>query len=150
MKLRILAGAADRIVGAALPLMIAGLVANLLRPALFRMGAGVGGTVAGVVLLAVGVPAWIGSAVQILANVPKGRLITTGPFAVVLHPLYTSVALLVLPGLGLLLDTWLGPAAGAVLYASSRIFSGSEEKMLAKLFPAEYPAYRARVLLPWL
>ncbi len=67
-----------------------------------------------------------------------------------LHPLYTSVALLVLPGLGLLLDTWLGPALGVTLYVSSRLFSGSEEKTLASLFPKEYPAYRSRVVLPWL
>jgi protein-S-isoprenylcysteine O-methyltransferase Ste14 len=150
MKLKALVGAGDRVVGAALPLILAGLAANVLRPEWFRMGAGIGGQVAGIVLLAVGVPVWITSAIQILSNVPKGRLITKGPFAVVLHPLYTSVALLVLPGIGLLLDTWLGPAAGAVLYISSRVFSGSEEKMLAKLFPADYPAYRKRVLLPWL
>jgi protein-S-isoprenylcysteine O-methyltransferase Ste14 len=67
-----------------------------------------------------------------------------------LHPIYTSVALLVLPGLGLLLSTWLGPALGVILYIASRLFSRSEEKMLASIFPAEYPAYRARVLLPWL
>jgi protein-S-isoprenylcysteine O-methyltransferase Ste14 len=67
-----------------------------------------------------------------------------------LHPIYTSVALLVLPGLGLALDTWLGVAVGAILYAASRIFSKSEEKILAALFSTEYQAYRARVLLPWL
>jgi protein-S-isoprenylcysteine O-methyltransferase Ste14 len=36
------------------------------------------------------------------------------------------------------------------MYASSRIFSPREERMLGTLFPSEYPAYRARVLLPWL
>ena len=150
MNLKVLVGAGDRVMGLALPFFAAGLAANLVRPDWFRMGSGTGGLVAGIVLLAVGVPAWIASAVQILVNVPRGKLITTGPFAVTRHPLYTSVALLVLPGLGFLLDTWLGPAAGAVLYGSSRLFAGREEKLLAKLFPTEYPAYRTRVLLPWL
>ena len=45
---------------------------------------GAGGLVAGIVLLAVGVPAWIASAVQILVNVPRGKLITTGPTRVLL------------------------------------------------------------------
>jgi protein-S-isoprenylcysteine O-methyltransferase Ste14 len=67
-----------------------------------------------------------------------------------LHPLYASVALLVLPGLGLVLDTWRGPAVGAILYIASRLFAGSEEKILASIFPKEYQAYRDRVLLPWL
>lgn len=66
------------------------------------------------------------------------------------HPIYTAVALLVLPGLGLLLDTWMGAVVGAILYASSRIFAKSEDNLLASLFPTEYKAYRARVLLPWL
>jgi len=57
---------------------------------------------------------------------------------------------LTLPGVGLVLDTWLGPALGVILYVSSRIFSPAEEKLLAKYFPMEYPAYRGRVLLPWL
>ena len=150
MKLKVLVGSGDRVMVLAAPFIVVGVVANILWPAVFRMGAGLGGVIAGLALLVVGVPVWLTSVVQILVNVPRRRLITSGPYAVVLHPLYTSVALLVLPGLGLLLDTWLGPALGAVLYASSRLFAGAEEKLLAKYFPAEYPAYRSRVVLPWL
>jgi protein-S-isoprenylcysteine O-methyltransferase Ste14 len=50
----------------------------------------------------------------------------------------------------LVLDTWLGPALGGVLYLASRFFERTEEKSLATDFPNEYPAYRKRVLLPWL
>jgi len=64
--------------------------------------------------------------------------------------LYTSVALLVLPGCGLLFDSWVGAAMGIVLYISTRLFAPEEERLLAKLFPAEYPAYRSKLLLPWL
>jgi protein-S-isoprenylcysteine O-methyltransferase Ste14 len=150
MKLKFLVGAGDRVMGLTLPFIVIGVAANIIWPAVFRMGSGTGGLIAGIVLLVIGVPLWITSAVQILVWVPRKTLITTGPFALMLHPLYTSVALLVLPGLGLVLDTWLGPALGVILYVSSRIFSPSEEKLLAKYFPNEYPAYRAKVLLPWL
>jgi protein-S-isoprenylcysteine O-methyltransferase Ste14 len=150
MKLKALVGAGDRVMGLALPFIVIGVVVNILRPAWFDMRSATGGIIAGIVLLAIGVPAWLTSVVQILYWVPRRTLITTGPFAVVLHPLYTSVALLVFPGVGLLLDTWLGFALGAILYASSRISSPREEAMLAKFFPEEYPKYRARVLLPWL
>jgi hypothetical protein len=36
------------------------------------------------------------------------------------HPLYTAVALLVVPWLGFLLDTWLGAVIGEGLYLASR------------------------------
>jgi hypothetical protein len=41
-------------------------------------------------------------------------------------------------------------ALGAVLYVSTRIFAPAEEKLLERYFPVDYPAYRAKVLLPWL
>jgi protein-S-isoprenylcysteine O-methyltransferase Ste14 len=150
MKLKILVGAGDRVMGFTLPFIVVGVVANILWPPVFRLGLGVTGVVIGIVLLAIGVPLWLTSVAQILVNVPKGRLITTGPFALMLHPLYTSVALLVFPGCSFLIDTWVGFALGAILYLSSRIFSRAEEKILAGIFPKEYPAYRSRVLLPWL
>jgi len=148
--LKTLVGAGDRIMALSLPFIGVGVAANIAWPAVFHMGLGTGGLVAGIVLLLIGVPLWLISAVQLLVYVPRKTLITNGPFRLMLHPVYTSVALLVCPGLGLALDTWLGPALGAVLYVSSRIFSGSEEKILATDFPTEYPAYRERVLLPWL
>ena len=150
MHLKVLVGDGRRIMTLTLPFVILGVVLNILRPAWFTLGFGTGGLVAGIVLLAAGVPMWLSSVALILIRVPQKKLITTGPFAVVLHPLYTSVALLVIPGLGLLLGTWVGFAIGAVLYISSRIFAPGEEAILQKVFPAEYAAYRKKVLLPWL
>jgi protein-S-isoprenylcysteine O-methyltransferase Ste14 len=150
VKLRELIGAGDRIMAFTLPFAALGVVANVLRPSWFRIDLRTAGLVVGTVVLALGVLAWAGSALLVLVQAPRGRLITRGPFAVVLHPLYTSVALLVLPGIGLLLDSWLGFALGAVLYLGARLFAPTEERSLAAAFPSEYPAYRARVLLPWL
>jgi proline iminopeptidase len=149
-KLRALVGAGDRIAGLTAPFVFLGLAANVLWPSVFRTGLGPVGLAVGAALLVVGVPLWLTSAMQLLVLVPKGRLITGGPFALVLHPVYTSVALLVLPGLGLLLGSWLGVLLGGVLYAAARRFERSEERELATRFPDEYAAYRKRVLLPWL
>ena len=150
MKLKTLVGAGDRIAALTLPFAALGLAANLRFPEVFRMGLGAGGKLAGIVCLVAGVPLWLTSVVQILVLVPRGTLITSGPFSLVLHPLDTSVALLVIPGLGLVLDSWLGLAVGAVLYLSTRLFAPAEERELAARFPDEYPRYRQRVLLPWL
>lgn len=150
MKLKVLVGEGSHVMDLTLPFAAAGIAANLILPQVFRPGFRPAGTIVGIALLAVGVPLWLTSAVQILVNVPKKRLITTGPFALVLHPLYTFVALLVIPGTGLLLETWVSLAIGVVLYAANRIYSPREEHLLERCFPAEYPAYRRRVLLSWL
>jgi len=145
--LRQLIGAGDRILALTLPFAAIGIAANLRWPSVFRLGDGATGTIAGIILLAVGVPVWLTRVVQIIANVPRGRLITTGPYALLLHPLYTAVSLFVVPGIGLLFDSWVGLAIGAVMFLSSRLYASSEERELAERFPVEYPAYRAKVLL---
>ena len=101
-----------------------------------------------IVVLAFGVIVWAWSVVLILARVPRGELITTGPFAIVRHPLYTSVALLVLPWLGFLLNSWLGAALGIALYVAARRYETDEETELANTFDGAWEDYRADVLFP--
>jgi protein-S-isoprenylcysteine O-methyltransferase Ste14 len=86
----------------------------------------------------------------IVTRVPRGELIPHGPYALLKHPLYTGVALLVLPALGILLDSWLGIALGAVLYAGSRMYSPEEERELSDTFGAAWDDYCKRVIIPWL
>lgn len=148
--LALLVGAGDRIMLLTLPFAVGGIAANVLWPSAFDLGLGTARLLAGGALLAVGVPLWFTSAAQILLLVPRGKLITRGPFAIVRHPLYTSVALLVVPGVGLLFDSWLGLALGLVLYVVSRRCAPAEEQELETRFSEEYAAYRKRVLLPWL
>ena len=91
---------------------------------------------------------WIWSVVLILTKVPKGELITGGPYAIVKHPLYTAVALLVLPWVGFLLNTWLGAVIGIALYIGSRIYEPEEEARMSEAFGARWDAYRRSVLIP--
>ena len=86
----------------------------------------------------------------ILSRVPRGELITTGPYAVVKHPLYSSVGLLVLPAVGVLLGTWLGAVIGVAVYVGSRLFAPAEEAQLRQQFGSEWDAYTRSVKLPWL
>ena len=80
----------------------------------------------------------------------EGRLATTGPYAWVRHPLYTAVALLVLPWIGFLLGTWLGVLIGGALYGGSRIFAPEEEASLSRTFGDAWRDYSASVRLRWL
>jgi protein-S-isoprenylcysteine O-methyltransferase Ste14 len=149
--LKTLIGSGDRIGLATLPFLVVGLVLNAAYPSQFDVG-GPPFTlgVVSVAVLAAGAAVWAWSVVLILTHVPKGQLITHGPYAVVLHPLYTAVALLVLPWLGFLLDTWLGAALGVVMYTASRVFAPAEEKELARTFGDAWTRYRGAMTIPWL
>jgi protein-S-isoprenylcysteine O-methyltransferase Ste14 len=151
MDLKRLVGSGDRIALFALPFVVVGLLLNILFPSAFDVGgpSPVLGTVS-IVVASVGIAIWIWSALLILTQVPRGRLITEGPYAVVKHPLYTAVGLLVLPWIGFLLDTWLGAAIGVALYVGSRIFAPAEEALLSSEFGPRWEAYRRSVWVPWL
>jgi len=149
-KIKQLAGEGDIIMGVTLPFAIAGIIANVLYPQCFAMNAGLAGAIAGTALLVLGVPFWLISVAQMLRYVPQNKLITTGAFHIVPHPIYTSVALLVIPGITLVLDTWVGFAIGGILYIVSRIFRGREEKKLRGIFAEAYAAYRSGIVIPWL
>jgi protein-S-isoprenylcysteine O-methyltransferase Ste14 len=146
VKLKALVGSGDRIGLFTLPFLLAGVALNVAFPAAFAVG-GPPPLLAwvSVVVLAVGVVVWAWSVVLILRDVPRGRLITSGPFAVVRHPLYTGVALLVLPWAGFLLNTWLGAVLGIVLFAGARMFEGGEERALASRFGSDWDRYAAGV-----
>jgi protein-S-isoprenylcysteine O-methyltransferase Ste14 len=100
--------------------------------------------------LIIGFINWIWTVVLIVTKVPRKQLITTGPYALVKHPLYVGVALLILPWAGFMLNTWLGVVLGIVVYIGSRIFSPEEEQLLLKMFGIEWENYSKKVMLPWL
>ena len=151
MSLKNLIGSGDRIGLFVAPFAIVGLILNIADPSLF----GVGGPPAwlravSIAILVPGLIIWIWTVMLILANVPRGRLITGGPYAWVKHPLYTAVAFLVLPWVGFLLDTWLGLALGVILYIGSRMFAPAEEASLSRSFGGAWLDYDHRIKLPWL
>jgi protein-S-isoprenylcysteine O-methyltransferase Ste14 len=151
VHLKALIGSGDKIALLTLPFVVVGLIANVMVPTVFDAG---GPSeflrTISIVVLIPGITIWIWSVVLILEKVPRGELITSGPYALVKHPIYTSVALLVLPWIGFLLDTWLGALIGIVLYVASRTYAPAEEEALAATFGPAWDAYCATVKLPWL
>lgn len=151
MNLKTLVGSGDRIGLAVLPVLAVGLTANIFAPQVFRVGGPPAALrTASWIVLVPGLAVWAWSVILILIKVPRGELITGGPYALVKHPLYTGVALLVLPWLGFLLNSWLGALVGIALYIASRRFARAEEAALAKTFGPAWDAYLAKVKLPWI
>ena len=151
VPLRALIGSGDRIALFTAPFVLVALAIWWLDPsrvAIDTSSPAVRAVALG--LLVVGVVGWAWSALLILTRVPKGELITSGPFAVAKHPLYTSVGLLVLPAAGILLGTWRGVVIGVALYVGARLFAPAEEQELRRRFGTRWDAYQQRVMLPWL
>jgi len=151
VTLKDLVGSGDKIGLMTLPFLVVGVTLNVLNPSAFSVG-GPQATLQSIALgvLAVGVVLWLWSVVLILTRVPKHELITTGPFALMKHPLYTCVSLLVIPALGLLLNTWLGIVIGGVIYLASRRYAPAEERALSETFGPQWDTYADAVKFPWL
>ncbi len=151
LKLSDLVGSGDKIGLLTLPLLAIGLILNFLFPSWFSVG---GPSqvlkVISIILLIPGVIIWLWSVVLILTKVPQKQLITNGPYALMKHPIYTGVALLVLPWFGFLLNSWLGALIGIVLYIASRLYSPAEETALSRTFGAAWDVYCKKVIFPWL
>ncbi len=151
MKLKVLVGSGDKIGLLTLPFLIVGLILNILIPSVFSVGGpSIVLKVISIIVLIPGVAIWIWSVVLILTKVPQKELIRSGPYSFVKHPLYTGVAVLVLPWIGFLLNTWLGVLIGMILYIGSRLFSPEEEEILSKAYGAAWDEYCHKVKIPWL
>jgi protein-S-isoprenylcysteine O-methyltransferase Ste14 len=151
MNLKVLVGNGRKIGLLTLPFLTIGLILNILYPSYFTIGGPSPAlTIISIIFLIPGVINWVWSVILILTIIPRNELITTGPYSIVKHPLYVGVALLVLPWVGILCNTWLGILIGIIVYIGSRLFSPEEEKILLKIFGEEYVEYSKRVKIPWL
>jgi protein-S-isoprenylcysteine O-methyltransferase Ste14 len=151
MKLKDLVGSGDKIGLFTAPFIVIGLVLNILFPAWFSVGGPPPALkVISIIMLVPGVVIWIWSVILILTEVPKNKLITGGPYALVKHPLYTGVSLLVLPWVGFLLNSWLGALVGVAIYIASRLYAPAEETKLSSAFGESWDNYQKSVAIPWL
>jgi protein-S-isoprenylcysteine O-methyltransferase Ste14 len=72
------------------------------------------------------------------------ELVTSGPYAVARHPIYTGL-LLTVAGTALANGEWHGLMAVIVILLALMIKMSQEERLMMQTFPAAYPAYRQRV-----
>ncbi len=151
MKLSILVGSGRKIGIFTLPFLIIGVALNILFPSVFLIGGSQKLlTIISLIVLFAGLVVWIWTVYLILTIIPRKKLITSGPYSIVKHPLYTGVSFLVFPWVGVLFHTWLGAIIGVILYIGSRLYSPEEEKILSAVFGKSWEDYCRTVKLKWL
>jgi protein-S-isoprenylcysteine O-methyltransferase Ste14 len=101
----------------------------------------------GAVLAAFGLVVLLSSGLRVLKAFREQRLLTDGFFAMFPNPMYAAFVLLIVPGLALILDSWLVLTASALVYALFRALVPAEDRWLKEKFGARYDEYRRGVLL---
>jgi protein-S-isoprenylcysteine O-methyltransferase Ste14 len=101
----------------------------------------------GAALIAFGLVILLSSGLRVLKAFREQRLLTDGFFAMFPNPMYAAFVLLIVPGLALLLDSWLVLTASAVVYALFRALVPGEDRWLKEKFGRRYEEYRRRVLV---
>lgn len=87
----------------------------------------------------------IWSAFLLTSAKKKNKLATTGIYALIRHPMYAGIIILVNPALAILLRSWSLLEACLIFYFIWRHFVKKEEKQLIKDFGEEYKEYSKKV-----
>lgn len=78
-------------------------------------------------------------------TIARHRLIRTGPYAVVRHPIYVALGLF-LVAVGVVAATWWAFVVALALYAiGTRLRIGAEERLLARQCGPDFQDYRQQV-----
>lgn len=97
---------------------------------------------AGIFLLLSGAAFYLLTIPPLLKGLKNTRLITTGTFALCCNPLYASVILMIIPGIALMMNSWLVLSVSIVAYILFRIFIRKEYAEMEDFFGEEYRKYR--------
>ena len=102
------------------------------------------------ILFIIGIPIWLSAVAYFLLAYRKGAIATSGPYKLMLNPIYSSWMVFVIPGIALLLNWWLLLGTSIVMYAAFRIFVKAEDEYMQSKYGKSYEAYRQSVLLKFL
>jgi protein-S-isoprenylcysteine O-methyltransferase Ste14 len=149
MNIKLLIGSGRKIGIFFLPFLLVGVALNIIYPEFFLVGVhNFALLYVSLLILLVGIINWVWTVVLLLTKVPRNELISSGPYALVKHPLYAGMSFLVIPWLGFVLNTWMGVILGLVLYVGSKIYAPEEEKDLKLMFDKEWDEYCKKVRFP--
>ncbi len=102
-------------------------------------------TTVATILILIGIPFYIVSIVTIKRAFTAGRLVTEKTFGMCRHPVYSAWIIFFVPGIMLLINTWIGLTAPLVMYILLLKLVKKEEAYLETVFGNEYLAYKEMI-----
>jgi protein-S-isoprenylcysteine O-methyltransferase Ste14 len=97
----------------------------------------------GLVLVISGSLMYLLTAPALLKGLKETRLVTTGTYYLCCNPLYSSLLLIIIPGISFMMNSWLVVTTSIVGYILFRIFIKSEYAEMEKFFGDDFIRYRA-------
>lgn len=130
----------------AIPFLAASIALTLIYPEIFSFGpeAKKPLLIAGIVVMVIALVLYAATARTLLQGVKNNKLMTTGPFRYCQNPLYAVMILLLIPGLALLLNSWMILITSVIAYIIFKINIHKEYEEMEKFFGEEYREYRKR------
>ena len=109
--------------------------------------------ITGIILLVFGVIFYGISGRLLLKGIKTTTLQTTGTFYLCRNPLYAGIILFIIPGISLMLHTWLILTTSIVAYIIFKIYIKSEYKEMEHFFGEKYQEYKKTtpefIPFPW-
>ncbi len=98
--------------------------------------------IAGMALLFVGLVLYFSTLPILLRGIKETKLITNGAYSLSCNPLYASFLLLIIPGVSLMMNSWLIMTTTITGYIVFKIVIKREYAEMEKFFGDEYKKYR--------
>ncbi len=139
-------GAGPRIGRIVLPYLAITIILTIFIPSVFTLPLTIQPVmrIAGVVILLTGLLLYGLTARSLLIGIWETRLITTGLYKYSQNPIYAMIILLILPGIGLLMNSWIILTASVLGYIVFKRYISKEYNELTEIFGDEYLEYKKR------
>ncbi len=100
--------------------------------------------ISGIAALLLGLVMYFATVPLLLKGIKETRLVTKGAYRISCNPLYAAIVVLILPGVSLMMNSWLMLSVSIVGYIVFKFTIKPEYDELEKVFGEEYLNYRKR------
>lgn len=100
-------------------------------------------TIFGAAYLVFGLVFYFTSVKLLLKGLKEGKLVTHGTFYLCQNPLYVSFVLMLIPAIGLLINSWLVLTTCVVGFILMKMYISNEYQVLEEAFGNDYRNYKA-------
>jgi protein-S-isoprenylcysteine O-methyltransferase Ste14 len=97
----------------------------------------------GLVLIIIGSIMYFLTAPALLKGLKRTKLIVTGTYYLCCNPLYASIIIFIIPGISLMMNSWLIITTSIIGFHLCKIFVKSEYAEMEKFFGNDFRKYRA-------